>query len=377
MSVSAPPPREAGGELPPVVWVLVPVAETADPAIEYYNDYSQSRAEFARAFAALGIAWHWRPVTSRTVEAVIADIVRESAPGVPTVFNLCDGDDTNGVPGVSVVRALRAAGVRSTGADEHFYTITTSKIDMKRAFDAAGVPTAPWEIVAPTPRTPDGIVARLGAPLIIKPAVSAGSMGITTASVVADDAALRAQLDVLAAGYHGWDLVSGGVIAERFIRGREFTVLVTGSVDAPERSRIYPAVERVFHAGLPPAEQFLSYDRLWEVYEREAPIADGQYLWEYAAAEEALQQRLCDTSWDAYVAVGGRGYGRIDLRMDAETGALYVLEVNAQCGLSEDENYTSIGAILRFAGGSFATLVREIIVDARVERPARRIRISA
>jgi len=41
-----------------------------------------------------------------------------------------------------------------------------------------------------------------------------------------------------------------------------------------------------------------------------------------------------------------------------------VLEVNAQCGLSEDEDYTSIGAILRFSGNTFTELVAEIINDA-------------
>ena len=35
-----------------------------------------------------------------------------------------------------------------------------------------------------------------------------------------------------------------------------------------------------------------------------------------------------------------------------------MLEVNAQCGLSEDEDYTSIGAILRYSGKTFSDLVR-------------------
>jgi D-alanine-D-alanine ligase len=47
--------------------------------------------------------------------------------------------------------------------------------------------------------------------------------------------------------------------------------------------------------------------------------------------------------------------------MSSETEALYVLEVNSQCGLSEDENHTSIGAILRLSGKSFKNLVTEII----------------
>ena len=45
-----------------------------------------------------------------------------------------------------------------------------------------------------------------------------------------------------------------------------------------------------------------------------------------------------------------------------------MLEVNAQCGLSEDEDYTSIGAILRYANETFSSLVRKIIHDAFTRR---------
>ena len=155
------------------------------------------------------------------------------------------------------------------------------------------------------------------------------------------------------------------MFVERYISGREFTTLIVGSADDPDRSTVYLPVERVFHAGLPATEQFLSFDRLWEVYERETPIADGQYLWEYQPAPEALVQRISEVSWAAYAAVGGRGYGRVDLRMDANTGELYVLEVNAQCGLSEDENHTSIGAILRFAERLMFRIGGDDLVDHR------------
>jgi D-alanine-D-alanine ligase len=79
-----------------------------------------------------------------------------------------------------------------------------------------------------------------------------------------------------------------------------------------------------------------------------------------------------DISWAAYEAVGGRGYGRVDLRQDSETGEIHVLEVNAQCGISEDEAYTSIGAILKFARASFASAVGEIIkvsAEPGISRP--------
>jgi len=77
-----------------------------------------------------------------------------------------------------------------------------------------------------------------------------------------------------------------------------------------------------------------------------------------------LVPALKKLSLDAYKACGGKGYTRIDIRQNAATGKLYMLEVNAQCGLSEDENYTSIGAILKASGISFTEVIGEILKDA-------------
>jgi D-alanine-D-alanine ligase and related ATP-grasp enzymes len=62
--------------------------------------------------------------------------------------------------------------------------------------------------------------------------------------------------------------------------------------------------------------------------------------------------------------VRGTGYGRIDIRMDKATGKMYVLEVNSQCGLSEDENHTSIGAMVRLGNEKFSDMLGAIIENA-------------
>jgi D-alanine-D-alanine ligase len=50
--------------------------------------------------------------------------------------------------------------------------------------------------------------------------------------------------------------------------------------------------------------------------------------------------------------------------MDKITGKMYVLEVNAQCGLSEDENHTSIGAMVRLGKEKFSDMLGAIIENA-------------
>jgi D-alanine-D-alanine ligase len=122
----------------------------------------------------------------------------------------------------------------------------------------------------------------------------------------------------------------------------------------------------VFHASLPEKEKFLSFDRLWEIYEEETAMPGDENFYEYQLPAEDLIEPIKKLSWDAYCATKGKGYTRVDIRMDAVTKKLYVLEVNAQCGISEDENYTSIGAILRISGKRFSQIVIEILNDAFV-----------
>ena len=371
-----PDPLILSRELPLLVWVLVPHLETTDQNLAWYCDFTQSRDEFRRAFEALGLAWKWQQVTMANHQRVIAGLARRSTGHTPVVFNLCDGDESNGVPGLSVIRCLEARGMRYTGSDVRFYDGTTSKIDMKLAFERANVPTAPWATVPRDGRGAAAIVEKLGGPLILKPAVSAGSMGVTTKSVVHTAEELRAQMKRLRTGYHGWDLTTGGVFVERFVIGREFTTFIVGSHDAPSRKMVYPPVERCFHAALPEMERFLSFDRLWGLYEEEQPIGgENDDLWQYRPLGRGEAKRVREVSWAAYAAVRGRGYGRVDLRQDAKTGELAVLEVNAQCGLSEDENYTSIGAILRFAGKPFHHAVEAILTAAlpRTRNAARQV----
>jgi D-alanine-D-alanine ligase len=238
---------------------------------------------------------------------------------------------------------------------------------MKKAFDAAAVPTAKWEPIKNNKPILNGIFKHLGSPIILKPAVSAGSMGVGVKNVVHNNAALSTQIEAMYQGYRGWNLAGDGLIAEQYITGPEFTSLITGSYHKPSLCKVYTPVERVFHESLPDTEKFLSFDRLWEIYEDEEPMPMEENFFEYRAAPQNLQQAIMDISMAAYLSVKGTGYARIDIRMDQQTGKLYVLEVNAQCGLSEDENYTSIGAILRFSGNTFKDLVVDIINDAFIK----------
>ncbi|HVZ26247.1 MAG TPA: hypothetical protein VG842_09345 [Sediminibacterium sp.] len=353
--------------LPPIkIWVLAPFLESDDPTIAYYYDFSQSIAEYTRCFEQLQVNWIWQPVTLQDYTQVIQQIAQEKRNGrsFPIVLNLCDGDEMNGTPGISVIHCLESAGLVYTGSDAHFYQITTSKIPMKRAFDGHGIPTPAWESIQHPQQDITGIFRRLGSPILLKPAVSGGSMGVGIRNVVETESDLKKQLQEMFQGYRGWNLATDGIIAEAYISGREFTTMVLGSAHAHGHCRVLTPAERVFHASLPEKERFLSFDRLWETYEDETPMPGADNFYEYAPAPLAMEPALARLSLDAYTALGGTGYTRVDLRQDQQSGRLYVLEANAQCGLSEDEDFTSIGAILRFSEMAFPDMILHILEDA-------------
>lgn len=349
---------------PYTVWVLAPHLESDDPSIQFYYDFSQSIKEYTKVFEELKTPWKWQPVTMDNYAAIIRTIAVSANGKTPLVLNLCDGDEVNGTPGVSVIHELEKCGLIYTGSDAHFYDTTTSKIPMKKAFDKAGVPTANWRVITDKKGSTKGICKRVGTPIIIKPAVSGGSMGVSVKNVVQTEEELADRVKEIYKGYHGWNLLVDGLFVEQFISGPEYTTFITGSSDDPDNCIVYEPVKRVFHESLPESEKFLSFDRLWETYEDENPMPDNAYFYEYGPVEPSLIPALKQLSLDAYKSCKGKGYTRIDIRQDTATGKLYLLEVNAQCGLSEDEDYTSIGAILKVSHVSFTEIITEILKDA-------------
>ena len=348
------------------VWAFIPYRQDGTEIVGEFYDNPLTRRELSDVFATLGLDWKWVPITTENLDETVDSLLRSRNGSMPLVLNYCDGDDIFGYPGISVVNKLEEKGLAFTGADAAFYHTSTSKIRMKEAFVRAGVPTAPFAVIADAERDIPGLCERLGAPLFVKPAVSAGSFGLTLHSVVHDDEELQTQVRSLLCGPYGQEFAEGGIFAERFINGPEFTVLVVGTPDLPETIRLYPPVERFFNTSLPDEERFFSYERYWENWEAEPGPPDGGPLYEYRLAAPALQERLAALSWQAFCAVGGTGYGRVDIRMDKNSGELFVLEVNANCGISSPEDDSSAGNILKWSGISFAQLMGDMLLGALV-----------
>lgn len=354
------------------VWAFIPYKLKGEELVSEEYDIPGCRQELADVFAELGLAWKWQPITLENMHGVVEEVA-SSSDYIPIVLNYCDGlDELDGYPGLSVFKMLEAKGILFTGADSGFEYRTISKIRMKRALFEAGVATAPYEVIS-DPDCVQGICQRLGTPLIVKPAVQLGkSYGISLNSIVHNDRQIGEQAKWLLQGNQDEiQLPSDSILVEQFINGSEFTIFLIGSYQQPEKLNIYPPLERVFNSFLSETEKFLYYDifKKKKGGDTSSPMEEPSVT--YSLVVSNLSQRLGDLAKRAYCAVGGNGYGRVDIRMDKASQELFVLEVNANCGISSkhystfsDPLETNVGTILHLAGIPFTRLMSEILAEA-------------
>ncbi|HVV81471.1 MAG TPA: hypothetical protein VHE35_00280 [Kofleriaceae bacterium] len=192
-------------------------------------------------------------------------------------------------------------------------------------------------------------------PLFVKPVAMDASIGIGEKSLVHDATALMER--VLAIHRECGD----AALAEEYIEGRELYVGVLGN---NSEATALPPIEVLF-TGLPDgAPKVYSAKAKWdkgsEEYQGTHPVL--------AELPDELRARVQKVSLDAYRALRVRDYGRVDLRV-ADTGEIYVLEVNASCYLERHDEFTMAA---NAAGLSHEQLVQRIVEAAAARRRTRR-----
>ncbi|KAJ3340611.1 hypothetical protein HDU93_006726, partial [Gonapodya sp. JEL0774] len=281
------------------------------------------------------------------------------------VLNLCDGTETDGYPGPSVLTLLNRFHIPHTGSDPVFYEISTSKPKIKRCLQSCGVPTSPFVEIDPGSVGTDEklttdiakAVELVGFPLIVKPSFGYASLGIGPHSVCFSADSIQDAVRItrkLTFDEH--------TFAERFLDGREFTVLLVGT--PPDPVVVYRPAERVFSSELEGPDRMLQFDRYWKT------DAGSFYTYVNLSSEEhLLEEHIVRIAKEAYAACGGSGYGRVDLRttsrQEKDGWEVLVLEVNANPSLAFDPLMSTSGAILHLATEPAAEFLHRIVKDAK------------
>src|SRR5204862_7383106 len=176
-------------------------------------------------------------------------------------------------------------------------------------------------------------------PAIVKPAAEDASAGLDRQSVVTDRKSLKARI---AARTDQFD----EVLVQQYIGGREFNVGIVGD-------RMLPIAEIDFSAMPEGVWPILTYAAKWHVGSAEdlgsRPVCPAQISQRFA---DRLV-RLAETAWRT---MQGKGYGRVDVRVD-DLGKPWILEVNPNPDLTDD---AGLSRMAKAAGWDYAELIRRI-----------------
>ncbi|MBD8051429.1 D-alanine--D-alanine ligase [Limnohabitans radicicola] len=240
----------------------------------------------------------------------------------------------------TVQGALELLGIPYTGSGVMASSIAMDKTMTKRVWLAEGLPTPRYVLVRREQLAQvvaEDLVAQLGLPLIVKPAREGSSIGVTKVTQVqqiAQALAEAAQCDA-------------DVLCEQCIVGDEVTCPVLGEGDA---AQALPVIRIVAPEG--------NYD-----YQNKYFTDDTQYLVPCglpAGEEEAIQALVVK----AYQVLGCRGWGRIDVMIDAASRAPYLLEINTSPGMT---GHSLVPMSARSAGISYEALCCQLLAATALD----------
>ncbi|OTG88190.1 D-alanine--D-alanine ligase [Acinetobacter sp. ANC 4558] len=229
--------------------------------------------------------------------------------------------------------ALEWLGVPYTGTGVQGSAIGMDKIKTKQIWQGSELPTAPYRIVAKDSNLQD-VVDSIGLPFIIKPVHEGSSIGMSKVEKIEDFA-----LAIEKATQH--DAV---VMAEKWITGREFTIVILNN-------QALPVIR------LQPPEDVAFYD-----YEAKYTRNDVEYGIPCGLTPED-EKRLQALSLRAFQAVGASGWGRIDAMQDEE-GNFWLLEVNTVPGMT---SHSLVPKAAQAVGYSFESLCVAILEQTLIE----------
>jgi D-alanine-D-alanine ligase len=233
-----------------------------------------------------------------------------------------------------VVAALEFAGVPVTGCGPWTIAACRRKATANAILAQAGAPIPPWTLAQGNKVADD-----FPLPAIVKPAAEDASAGLDRGSVVSDRKALRAKIAVMTEQFDE-------VLIQQYIPGREFNVGFVGN-------RVLPVAEIDF-TGMPEGSwPILTYAAKWHTGSAEdlgsVPVCP-------APVSQRLADRLVRVAELAWRTMQGKGYGRVDIRVD-DTGRPWVLEVNPNPDLNDDAGLSRMALA---AGWDYPELVRRI-----------------
>ena len=235
---------------------------------------------------------------------------------------------------------LELLGIPYTGAGVMASSMAIDKVMTKRVWLAEGLPTPRYVLLHRSEYTPErvrAIPAALGLPLIVKPVREGSSLGVT--KVTSADQMEQALADAAA--------LDADILCEEFIAGDEVTCPVLGTGGG---ARALPVIHIVAQGG--------NYDFQSKYYSDDT---EYRVPCDLPPGEEAAIQAMVRK---AYRVLGCRGWGRLDVMIDAATRQPYLLEINTSPGMT---SHSLVPMAAKAAGIDYETLCLQLLAGASLD----------
>ncbi len=260
-----------------------------------------------------------------------------AASGVDVVFNIAEGRSAAAAARRRCRRSAScSASPYSRLGRDHALARPRQGPRRKQILRAAGIETAEWQVVT----TGREKLKPFRYPVIVKPNAEGTSKGITSASVVKDEAAARAAAKQLVDRYHQPALI------EEYITGREFTVGLLGETAAEGATADGGRLRRP--ARLP---------RSTATSEKQSDTPRVLRVPRAAHAVGAPPRRE-GRARHASPPSGAATWPAVDLRMTKD-GKVYVIEINPLPGLTPDFRRSRV--IAKVVRMDYRMLIGEIL----------------
>jgi len=263
---------------------------------------------------------------------------------VDLVFNVCERINNSSLLEPHVAAILDTLQIPYTGSNPFTLGLCIDKIRVKKLLNYHGIPTPKWDYAY---SLEDKIDEDLKYPLIIKPANSDNSIGITNDSVVTDKKGLEGQIKKVT------EEMDQTALVEEYIEGDEYDVSILGSEE--DDLRVLPLSRSIFDK-MP--------EGFWHIYPFDAKWTDNPaYKTGITVQRPAkniskkLESLITEISLDTYNILDCHDYGRVEVRVDKNNNP-YVLELNPNPSINIGD---CVPGAAEFVGMNYADFLEEII----------------
>jgi len=256
--------------------------------------------------------WRVKSISTKSPEILFrffARLKRERGNNI-FAFNIAEYLDEKNKTGFLPV-LLEEWNISHLGSSAKAIAIGLDKARTKDLLSEQRIPTPQYFVVYKEGTYIKYQVEKIGYPLIVKPIMEGGHIGIREDSIVYDDDSLNKIISRIFDTYHQPALV------EKYIIGKGMREFSVGIIDS--KIKLFTPIEIDFES-MHVEKDILSYESAQKDLERTKLVQDSK-----------IRDEIIDLSERTFVAVGACDYSRVDLRMN-HTGC-YVIEINIMPGL--------------------------------------------